>query len=149
MTLTPELAGALSVVIGAVAAGVVKILSAIQATRGLVVAGQDVSNARGVVRDKKIKEIHLLVNSRLLTVLRLLVLMTKKESERTNAKEDLDAYNVAQLELARAEAGASASASARNNTLEDTADDASIASAEEKLHLVKVQTGVADPKKVA
>lgn len=119
--MTPEQVGlfstAIIAIIGAIVGGTVKIIEALHSnsakvvagqveTRELVAAGQVAGRARGTVRDRKVEEIHLLVNSRLLTVLRMLVAVYKKEAERTKSDEDVEAYHKAQEELSKAEASA-------------------------------------------
>ena len=93
-------------IIGALVAGIISIITTVNGTRNVVLAGQEVSQARGKVRDNKIQEIHLLVNSRLLTVLKLVVIVTKKEADRTGSKEDQDVYLAALRELENAQASA-------------------------------------------
>jgi|SRR6185503_9092021 len=84
--------------------GILSIIAALKKNTEITVAGQEAVAARAVIRDNKIQEIHLLVNSRLLTVLRLLVVLTKKEADRTNSADDIQAYNEALKELQQAEA---------------------------------------------
>jgi len=93
-------------IIGALVTGVIKITAALRDTKRIVVTGQVAAAAVGVLRDQKIQEIHLLVNSRLLTVLRLLVTVTKKEFDRTGTESDRVMYEQALGELTKAEASA-------------------------------------------
>jgi hypothetical protein len=93
-------------ILGILIPGIVAIIKQAQATKSIVVASAQNTIAAGMRRDRKIQEIHLLVNSRLLTVLRLLVAVTKKEAERTEAASDIDAYETALRELTKAEASA-------------------------------------------
>lgn len=96
--------GGILSILTALVTGILSILKVVRSTRSTLIAGTLAHKARGVVRDKKIQEIHLLVNSRLLTALRLLVMLTKKEAARTNEPGDVAAYNEAVKELERAEA---------------------------------------------
>jgi hypothetical protein len=114
-------------IITALVGGSIQILDRLEKTRTLVVAGQVEAKATGEVRDTKIQEIHLLVNSRLLTVLRLLVAVTKKEAERTGNREDISAYQEALSELQKAEAGAGAVALAQSGDLEKQKAEAAAA----------------------
>lgn len=101
---TVTVIGAVAVgIIGAIATGSVRIIKEINNNGRALVAGQEAQQARGEVRDQKVQQIHVLVNSRLLTVLRLLVTVTKKEAERTGAAADLKAYRDALAELQHAE----------------------------------------------
>lgn len=121
-------------VIGALTTAVISILTSIretrtntQQTKDLTVAAAEVSKARGVVRDNKIQEIHLLVNSRLLTVLRLLVSVSKQLAVLTGKPEDVASYEAAKVELAKAEASANVVATVNNeqsNTELIAAEDA-------------------------
>jgi hypothetical protein len=89
-------------IIGALVAGIVTVITTVRSTKRIVLA--DVQ--KGEERDTKIQEIHLLVNSRLLTVLRLLVSVTKKMADKTGNVDDIEAYESALTELQQAEAGA-------------------------------------------
>jgi hypothetical protein len=87
--------------------GIVSIIRALRETKASqthISEEQDSSKLRGLKRDRKIQEIHLLVNSRLVTVLRLLVAVTKKEADRTADPSAISAYKEALAELTRAEA---------------------------------------------
>ncbi len=86
--------------------GIVTIINALKQNTAITVAGQKASQTRGVVRDSKIQEIHLLVNSRLQTVLKLLVVSTKREADRTHSIEDIAAYQNALKELELSEVAA-------------------------------------------
>lgn len=90
-------------IIGAIVAGTVTIIKALRETKSLVAAGQEVGMASGAVRDAKMQEIHILVNSRVLMLLRLVAKMTKSEAERTGRPEDILAFQTAMSELIRAE----------------------------------------------
>jgi hypothetical protein len=110
--------GAIVTIIGALFAGFTTIITTLRdtrvkvtsveanavATRVVVAADAEASQTRDHVRDRKIQEIHILVNSRLLTVLHMLVTLTKKEAERTHLNEDIKAYEEALADLQRAEA---------------------------------------------
>lgn len=93
-------------VIGAIGGAAVKIIRAVNEGNNLTVSAAIASRRRGAVRDRNIQEVHLLVNSRLLTVLRMLVSQTKKEAERTGNSDDIQRYQSALSELSRAEAAA-------------------------------------------
>jgi len=69
----------------------------------ITVAGQVAGAARGVVRDKRIQEIHILTNGRLTAALKLIMVMSKKEWTRTGTQEDKDIYDAAQLEVSKSE----------------------------------------------
>lgn len=122
-TATVLIAGVLSI-IAALIAGIIQIIAAIRSTRELVAATGEATKARGVVRDKAIKEVHLLVNSRLLTVLRLLVAVTKREAARTGDDEDIAAYMAARGELERLEAATLAAVEAVSHADEVAAAEA-------------------------
>lgn len=79
--LGPSEVGGIVIIIGAAAAGFAKIVRAL-------------------------KEIHILVNNRFTAVLRLLVISTKKEYDRSHSPEDLVVYNDALTALREAEAAA-------------------------------------------
>lgn len=78
-------------IIGATVTGIVKVLSAIRGS------AKD--------RDEKLHEIHVLVNNRLTVALRALVMMLKREAERSGTAEDRALYEKALEELRQAEAG--------------------------------------------
>ncbi len=82
-------------VIGAIATGTVKIITAVKQGQHLIAAGQDVSMARGLVQSQHTQEIRVLVNGRVLTMLRLVATLTKKEADRTGLPADVAAYHVA------------------------------------------------------
>lgn len=111
-TLPVLITGVISV-IGSVVAGTVTIITLINKNRevkdeilsakDVVVASADQLLKSGTVRDQKLQEIHMLVNSRVLTIMRLLVATTKKTAETTGSKVDIEAYEHALLELMKAE----------------------------------------------
>lgn len=87
--------------ISALFAGTVTILQTMRETKTMVTNIED----KGVQRDVKLDEIHVLVNSRLSAVLRMLVATLKKEAERTKDPVDVVAYETALKELDIADAG--------------------------------------------
>ncbi len=87
------------IVLGVLVPGIIKVINALKQNTEITVAGQQASASRGALRDSRIQEIHLLVNSRLLTVLRVLVVLTKKEADRTNNADDISAYQQALKDL--------------------------------------------------
>lgn len=93
----------LTAVIGAITIAANVILRGIRETRAITIAGQEVVAAKSVVKDNKLQDIHVLVNSRLLSALRLIVFLTKREAERTGIPADTLAYQEAAEELKRAE----------------------------------------------
>jgi len=95
--------GMMVIVIGAVSTAAVKIIRAIKYDTRVTVAGQRAGQARGRVRDKKVQEIHLLTNSRLAAALNLIVVMAKREADRTGKAEDLATFKAAQNEVKKVE----------------------------------------------
>ena len=93
-TLT-ALGGVIVLIIGAVTTASIRIIKAIKVNNRITVAGQEAGAARGKVRDKRIQEIHVLTNSRFTAILKLILVMTKKEADRTKKAEDLEIYNAA------------------------------------------------------
>lgn len=100
-------------VLGALSAAIVAVIKSThraeqtgKTTQELVIGQAAAGQARGKVRDAKIQEIHLLVNSRLVTVLRLLVAVTKKMADQSGSQADIEAYTAALAELEKAEASA-------------------------------------------
>src|SRR5712671_3915900 len=79
--------------------GTIKIINVIEANKRLLVAGQVYNAKKGDIRDVRIKEIHFLVNSRLTAALRLVVVLSKKEADRTGLPQDVKVYEQAQREL--------------------------------------------------
>lgn len=132
--------GVVVLVIGAIAAAVVRV---VQTKADLLVAGQQAQGAQSKVRDNKIQEIHLLVNSRLLTVLKLLVVVTKKEALRTGDPADIEAFEEAQAELTKAEASAQTVSQLVNR--DSKADEAAAVVATDKLIKLSVKAGRALP----
>lgn len=106
-TATSVFVGGVVAIIGALTTATVKIIRALQHTRRIVVESHDAEQKRGKVRDAKLEQIKVLVNGRLLTALRLLVSVTKKEAARTGEPADDAIYQHALAELRQAEAGAS------------------------------------------
>ena len=141
------LAGAVVAVLAGFFAGVTQVITAIRSTtkstNEAVIASAEASQKRGVVRDIKLQEIHLLVNSRLVTVLRLLVANTKKEAERTGEQADIRAYEEALRHLDQAEA--SAKSEAKFSAEAQRINEADAASAEVKLVEVLEKTKGAIP----
>lgn len=87
--------GSALAVIASIAAAAVKIIGAVNSSRQVVVAEQTASRNRATKRDRNIKQIHGLVNSRLAIALRLVVAAAKEKAERTNTPDDLVAYQKA------------------------------------------------------
>ncbi len=108
------------------------------ATQVVVAASAEASRTRGVVRDGKIQEIHVLVNSRVLSILRMIVFLTKKEALRTNLPDDKHAYEEALSELSRAEAAASIISSTDLSTR--IADENQANEADRKLNILIAAT---------
>ena len=119
-------------IIGAVTTSVISIIKAIRENTKITVAGQQVTAARGKVRDKKVQEIHILTNSRLTAALNLVMVMAKREADRTGKPEDLETYKVALAEVKKAEEATEVI------TLEDRNDEDLINAklAEDKLHIL-------------
>jgi hypothetical protein len=90
-------------IIGAITLAVVTIIKALRDNTAITVAGQVAGAARGVVRDKRIQEIHILTNGRLTAALKLIMVMSKKEWLRTNSEEDKATYESALAELTKSE----------------------------------------------
>ncbi len=97
---------AIVTVLGAIVTGTVKIIAAVKQGQHLIAAGQDVSMARGLVQSQHTQEIRVLVNGRVLTMLRLVATLTKKEADRTGLPDDIAAYHVALAELTSSEEAA-------------------------------------------
>lgn len=90
-TITILIAGIISI-ISAIVTGTLKIIAAVKTTRGVILQGQVVARSVGRERDRKISEIHSLVNGKMLAVLRAMVDLTKKEADRTGDPIDVKAY---------------------------------------------------------
>lgn len=69
----------------------------------ILVASTEAQLKTNEVQAQSTQAIHVLVNHRFLTVLRVLVVVTKKEAERTHDIKDIEVYNTAQAELDHAE----------------------------------------------
>lgn len=79
-------------------AGIIGILGAL----GSVINSLKENKKRGIKQDRRIKQIHILVNSRLTVALKLVAMFTKREAERTKNPDDMAAYEEAAKELRRA-----------------------------------------------
>lgn len=123
-------------IISSVAVAAVKIITALQETRRILITGQAAATAVGVVAAAKQQEIHLLVNNRFMTALRMLVTVTKKQAERTGTTEDKLMAEHAEAELQDAEA--SAILVARLQTGNADAERASVATTEHTAALARV-----------
>lgn len=139
-TISVIIAGAVTI-IGAIVAGTVTIITTLKSTSKEVTLTKNMMEvsaaagvAKGKVRDRKIQEIHLLVNSRLLTVLRLLVAVTKKAADKTGEKDDIIQYEAALIELQKAEA--SAKTVSYVNQQDSADEDEQAMEAERKLEVI-------------
>lgn len=83
--------------IGVVAALVAGIVTIMKSLRG---------------QDKQLHEIHVLVNARFTTALRVIVRQAKKEADRTGDRGDIEVYEQALAELVKAEKSAASVAPA-------------------------------------
>lgn len=115
--ISPEMVAAIGtgvvLILTTLIGGTIKIIAALKDMKTVTAAGQEAISAQqdvgvkhGVIRDRKVQEIHLLVNSRHVAVVRLLVTMAKKEADRTGLAADLQLYQEALAELRQAEASA-------------------------------------------
>lgn len=95
--------GAITIAANVILKGIRETKADIRNNRDITVAGQEVVAAKSIIKDNKLQDIHVLVNSRLLSALRLIVFLTKREAERTGIAADNLAYQEAAEELKRAE----------------------------------------------
>lgn len=131
--------GSIVTIIGAIVNGTNKIIEAINANRAVTIAGQDASRARNKVQTTQIQEIHILSNSRLTAALRLIMIMSKKEADRTGTKEDIDTYNAALIELQKAE---QANSILKNSTPDNEDTQAALVAENKLTELIKNTDGV-------
>jgi len=123
-------------ILGVLIPGIIAIIRALKENTKITIAGQKALAARGIVRDKKVQEIHILTNSRLSAALNLVMVMAKRESDRTSNPADVATYKAAVEEVRKAEEATD------KITLEDRNDENLIAAklAEEKLRTLTDNT---------
>ena len=102
-TITLIIAGIVTI-IGAATPAIILIIKAIKQNTQITVAGQRAGAARGKVRDKKVQEIHILTNSRLAAALNLVMVMAKREADRTGKPEDIANFRAAEVEVHKSQA---------------------------------------------